>query len=134
MRLRRRNFFIKLACCSILFIFKIIRLWPCMLAGGMVRSCSLSRILIPGRQHVPKSVQVILCYANNKALSYHLIATTKEIASYMTHLTLRMETSILNPNNDISWYVNDIDETIPESNFEAFKHHLFIYTICFFRS
>ena len=56
----------------------------------------------PGRQHVPKSVQVILCYANNKALSYHLIATTKEIASYMTHLTLRMETSILNPNNDIS--------------------------------
>lgn len=52
-----------------------------MLAGGMVRSCSLSRILIPGRQHVPKSVQVILCYANNKALSYHLTYTTKPKAT-----------------------------------------------------
>ena len=49
------------------------------LPGGWGRACSLSRILYPGRQHVTKSVQVIFCYAKNKALWYHLINTTKEL-------------------------------------------------------
>lgn len=41
----------------------------------------------------------------------------------MTQITLPMETSILIPNNDISRYVNEIVETIPEIEFEEFKHH-----------
>ena len=38
----------------------------------------------------------------------------------MTQLTLPMETSILIPTNDISRYVNEIVETIPDNEF---KHH-----------
>ena len=41
----------------------------------------------------------------------------------MTQITLPMETSVLIPNNDIARYVNDIVETILESEFEEFKHH-----------
>lgn len=41
----------------------------------------------------------------------------------MTQLTLPIETSILIPNNDLSRYVNDIVETIPENEFNEFKHH-----------
>ncbi|SCS50760.1 IS1272 transposase [Staphylococcus caeli] len=41
----------------------------------------------------------------------------------MTQLTLPMETSILIPANDMSQYVNEIGETIPESEFDEFKHH-----------
>ena len=36
----------------------------------------------------------------------------------MTQITLPMETSILIPHNDISRYVNEIVETIPEIAFE----------------
>ena len=35
----------------------------------------------------------------------------------MTQLTLPMETSVLIPTNDISRHVNDIIETIPETEF-----------------
>ncbi|WP_336850052.1 transposase, partial [Staphylococcus epidermidis] len=38
----------------------------------------------------------------------------------MTQLTLPMETSVLIPTNDISRHVNDIVETIPETEF---RHH-----------
>ena len=38
----------------------------------------------------------------------------------MTQLTLPMETSVLIPTNDISRHVNDIIETIPETEFDAF--------------
>ena len=38
----------------------------------------------------------------------------------MTQLTLRIETSVLIPTNDISRYVNDIIETIPETEFDEF--------------
>ena len=41
----------------------------------------------------------------------------------MTQLTLPMETSILIPTNDISRYVNEIVETIPDNEFNEFKHH-----------
>ena len=35
-----------------------------------------------------------------------------------------METSILIPTNNISRYVNEIVETIPDNEFDEFKHHL----------
>ena len=41
----------------------------------------------------------------------------------MTQLTLPMETSVLIPTNDMSRHVNEIVETIPESEFDEFKHH-----------
>ena len=34
-----------------------------------------------------------------------------------------METSILIPTNNISRYVNEIVETIPDNEFNEFKHH-----------
>ena len=34
-----------------------------------------------------------------------------------------METSILIPTNDISRYVNEIVEIIPDNEFDEFKHH-----------
>ena len=41
----------------------------------------------------------------------------------MTKHTLLMETSVLIPTNDISRHVNDIIETIPETEFDEFRHH-----------
>ena len=41
----------------------------------------------------------------------------------MTQLTLPMETSVLIPTNDISRHVNDIAETIPETEFDEFRHY-----------
>ena len=41
----------------------------------------------------------------------------------MTQRTLLMETSVLIPANDISRHVNDIIETIPETEFDEFRHH-----------
>ena len=41
----------------------------------------------------------------------------------MTQLTLPMETSVLIPTNDMSRHVNEIVETIPENEFDEFKHH-----------
>ncbi len=41
----------------------------------------------------------------------------------MTQLTLPMETSVLIPTNDISRHVNDIVETIPDTEFDEFRHH-----------
>ena len=41
----------------------------------------------------------------------------------MTQLTLPLETSVLIPTNDISRHVNDIIETIPETEFDEFRHH-----------
>lgn len=41
----------------------------------------------------------------------------------MTQLTLPMETSVLNPTNDISRHVNNIVETIPKTEFDEFSHH-----------
>ena len=41
----------------------------------------------------------------------------------MTHHTLLMETSVLIPTNDISRHVNDITETIPDTEFDEFRHH-----------
>ena len=41
----------------------------------------------------------------------------------MTQHTLLMETSVLIPTNDISRHVNDIVETIPETEFDEFRHH-----------
>ena len=67
----------------------------------------------------------------------------------MTQHTLLMETSVLIPTNDISRHVNDIIETIPETEFDEFRHHrgatsyhpkmmlkvfLYAYTICVFRT
>ena len=66
----------------------------------------------------------------------------------MTQLTLPMETSVLIPTNDISRHVNDIVETIPDNEFDEFRHHgatsyhpkmmlkviLYAYTICILRS
>ncbi len=40
----------------------------------------------------------------------------------MTQLTLPMETSVLIPTNDISRHVNDIVETIPDNEFDEFRH------------
>ncbi|MCJ1655769.1 hypothetical protein MT340_003260 [Staphylococcus sp. NRL 16/872] len=34
-----------------------------------------------------------------------------------------METSVLIPTNDISRHVNDIVETIPDNEFDEFRHH-----------
>ena len=42
----------------------------------------------------------------------------------MNQLTLyTMETSILIPTNDISRYANEIVETIPDNEFDEFKHY-----------
>ncbi len=41
----------------------------------------------------------------------------------MTQLTLLIETSVRIPQNDISRYVNEIVETIPDSEFDEFRHH-----------
>ena len=41
----------------------------------------------------------------------------------MSQLTLPIETSILIPDNDLSQHVNDIVESIPDIEFEGFKHH-----------
>ena len=41
----------------------------------------------------------------------------------LTQHTLPMETSVLIPTNDISRHVNDIVETIPETEFDEFRHH-----------
>ena len=41
----------------------------------------------------------------------------------MTKHTLLMETSVLIPTNDISRHVNDIVETIPDTEFDEFRHH-----------
>ena len=41
----------------------------------------------------------------------------------MTQLTLPMETSVFIPTNDISRHVNDIVETIPDTEFDEFSHH-----------
>ena len=41
----------------------------------------------------------------------------------VTQLTLPIETSILIPTNDISRYVNEIVEIIPDNEFDEFKHH-----------
>ncbi|HEG7222480.1 TPA: transposase, partial [Staphylococcus aureus] len=38
-------------------------------------------------------------------------------------LTLPIETSVRIPQNDISRYVNEIFETIPDSEFDEFRHH-----------
>ena len=40
----------------------------------------------------------------------------------MTQLTLPMETSVLIPTNDISRHVNVIAETIPDTEFDEFRH------------
>ncbi|MDH9401883.1 hypothetical protein WL277_01090 [Staphylococcus epidermidis] len=41
----------------------------------------------------------------------------------MTQRTLLMETSVLIPTNDISRHVNDVVETIPDTEFDEFRHH-----------
>ncbi|AMG61684.1 transposase [Staphylococcus sp. HMSC077C04] len=41
----------------------------------------------------------------------------------MNQFTLPMETSILIPTNNISRYVNEIVETIPDNEFDELKHH-----------
>ena len=41
----------------------------------------------------------------------------------MTQHTLLMETSVLIPANDISRHVNYIAETIPDTEFDEFRHH-----------
>ena len=41
----------------------------------------------------------------------------------MTKHTLLMETSVLIPTNNISRHVNDIVETIPDTEFDEFRHH-----------
>ncbi|HDZ0077875.1 TPA: hypothetical protein RRP65_002033, partial [Staphylococcus aureus] len=41
----------------------------------------------------------------------------------MTQFTLPIETSVRIPQNDISRYVNEIFETIPDSEFDEFRHH-----------
>ena len=41
----------------------------------------------------------------------------------MPQFTLPIETSVLIPTNDISRHVNDIIETIPETEFDEFRHH-----------
>ena len=41
----------------------------------------------------------------------------------MTQHTLLMETSALIPANDISRHVNDIAETIPDTEFDEFRHY-----------
>ena len=41
----------------------------------------------------------------------------------MTQHTLPMKTSVLIPTNNISRHVNDIVETIPDTEFDEFSHH-----------
>ena len=41
----------------------------------------------------------------------------------LTQHTLPMETSVLIPTNDISRHVNDIVETILDTEFDEFSHH-----------
>ena len=41
----------------------------------------------------------------------------------LTQHTLPMETSVLIPTNDISRHVNVIAETIPETEFDEFRHY-----------
>ncbi|MBN6836800.1 hypothetical protein [Staphylococcus epidermidis] len=41
----------------------------------------------------------------------------------MTQLTLTMETSVFIPTNEISRHVNDVVETIPETEFDEFRHY-----------
>ncbi|CUY00169.1 hypothetical protein [Staphylococcus epidermidis] len=41
----------------------------------------------------------------------------------MTHHTLLMETSVFIPTNDILRYVNDIAETIPDTEFDDFRNY-----------
>ena len=41
----------------------------------------------------------------------------------MIQHTLLMETSVLIPTNNISRHVNDIVETIPDTEFDEFSHH-----------
>ena len=41
----------------------------------------------------------------------------------MTQHTLPMESSVLIPTNNISRHVNDIVETIPETEFDELRHH-----------
>ncbi|WP_186305092.1 hypothetical protein [Staphylococcus epidermidis] len=41
----------------------------------------------------------------------------------MTQHTLPMETSVLIPTNNISRHVNDIVETITDTEFDEFSHH-----------
>ena len=41
----------------------------------------------------------------------------------LTQHTLPMETSVLIPTNNISRHVNDIVETIPDTEFDEFSHH-----------
>ena len=41
----------------------------------------------------------------------------------LTQHTLPMETSVLIPTHDMSRYVNNIIETIPDNKFEEFKYH-----------
>ena len=41
----------------------------------------------------------------------------------MTQHTLPMESSVLIPTNNISRHVNDIAETIPDTEFDEFRHY-----------
>ena len=41
----------------------------------------------------------------------------------MSQHTLLMETSVLIPTTDISRHVNDIAETIPDTEFDEFRHY-----------
>ena len=41
----------------------------------------------------------------------------------LTQHTLPVETSVLIPTNDISRHVNVIAETIPETEFDKFRHY-----------
>ena len=41
----------------------------------------------------------------------------------MTQHTLPIESSVLIPTNNISRHVNDIVETIPDTEFDEFSHH-----------
>ena len=41
----------------------------------------------------------------------------------VTQLTLPMKTSVFIPVNDISRHVNDIVETIPDTEFDEFRHY-----------
>ena len=42
----------------------------------------------------------------------------------LTQHTLPMESSVLIPTNNISRHVNDIAETIPDTEFDEFRHYL----------
>ncbi|CUE21036.1 transposase [Staphylococcus aureus] len=42
---------------------------------------------------------------------------------HFAQLTLPIKTSVRIPQNDISRYVNEIVETIPDSKFDEFRHH-----------